>query len=158
MTIERRLRVLTGGADAMQTDTVVRVAFATSDMRQVNQHFGAAVGFVIYALDEERAQLVELAEFPPESMDGNESKLPAKIAALTGCSAVYCLAPADPIAPDTDRPGGRTPGPADPAILISRDGRTFPVSDSVAPSFEKRIAVAAPMPELAPVGLKETRP
>ena len=25
-------------------------------------------------------------------MDGNESKLPAKIAALTGCAAVYCLA------------------------------------------------------------------
>ena len=25
-------------------------------------------------------------------MDGNESKLPAKIAALAGCAAVYCLA------------------------------------------------------------------
>jgi nitrogen fixation protein NifX len=36
--------------------------------------------------------LVEVAEFPPESMDGNENKLPAKIASLTGCAAVYCLA------------------------------------------------------------------
>ena len=71
---------------------MLRVAFASADRVTVDQHFGAAVGFVIYALDEERAQLVELAEFPPESMDGNESKLPAKIAALSGCAAVYCLA------------------------------------------------------------------
>ena len=67
---------------------MLRVAFASADRVTVDQHFGAAVGFVIYALDDERAQLVELAEFPPESMDGNESKLPAKIAALSGCAAV----------------------------------------------------------------------
>lgn len=71
---------------------MLRVAFASADRVTVDQHFGAAVGFAIYALDGERAQLVELAEFPPESMDGNETKLPAKIAALAGCAAVYCLA------------------------------------------------------------------
>ena len=71
---------------------MLRVAFASADRVTVDPHFGAAVGFAIYALDGERAQLVELAGFPPESMDGNESKLPAKIAALSGCAAVYCLA------------------------------------------------------------------
>lgn len=71
---------------------MLKLAFATGDRVTVNQHFGAAVGFAIYALDGERWQLVELAEFPPESMDGNENKLPAKIAALAGCAAVYCLA------------------------------------------------------------------
>jgi len=71
---------------------MLRVAFASDDHANVNQHFGAAGGFAIFALDGERAQLVEVAEFPPETMDGNESKLPAKIAALTGCAAVYCLA------------------------------------------------------------------
>lgn len=71
---------------------MLRVAFASADRVTVDQHFGAAIGFAIYALDGERAQLVELAGFPPESMDGNESKLPAKIAALSGCAAVYCLA------------------------------------------------------------------
>ena len=71
---------------------VLRVAFASADRAMVDQHFGAAIGFAIYALDGERAQLVELAEFPPETMDGNENKLPAKIAALAGCAAVYCLA------------------------------------------------------------------
>jgi nitrogen fixation protein NifX len=71
---------------------MLKVAFASDDRTTVNQHFGAAEGFAIYALDGERAQLVQLAEFPPESMDGNENKLPAKIAALAGCAAVYCLA------------------------------------------------------------------
>jgi nitrogen fixation protein NifX len=71
---------------------MLKLAFASDDRVTVNQHFGAAVGFAIYALDGERWQLVELAEFPPESMDGNEGKLPAKIAALAGCAAVYCLA------------------------------------------------------------------
>lgn len=71
---------------------MLKLAFASNDRSTVNQHFGAAVGFAIYALDGERWQLVELAEFPQETMDGNETKLPARIAALTGCAAVYCLA------------------------------------------------------------------
>lgn len=70
----------------------LRVAFASGDRRAIDQHFGAAEGFVIYAVDGERAQLVQLAEFAVESMDGNENKLPAKIEALSGCAAVYCLA------------------------------------------------------------------
>ena len=71
---------------------MLRVAFASNDRSTVNQHFGAAEGFAIYALDGKRAQLVELSEFPTEPMDGNENRLPAKIATLAGCAAVYCLA------------------------------------------------------------------
>jgi nitrogen fixation protein NifX len=71
---------------------MLKVAFATDDRTRVNQHFGAALGFAIYALDGERAKLVQVAEFAEESMDGNENKLPAKIEALSGCAAVYCLA------------------------------------------------------------------
>ncbi len=71
---------------------MLKVAFASDDRATVNQHFGAALGFAIYALDEEQAQLVELVEFPAENMDGNENKLPARIQALAGCAAVYCLA------------------------------------------------------------------
>jgi nitrogen fixation protein NifX len=71
---------------------MLKVAFATDDRVRVNQHFGASLGFAIYALDGERAKLVSVAEFAEESMDGNENKLPAKIAALSGCAAVYCLA------------------------------------------------------------------
>lgn len=71
---------------------MLKVAFASDDRTLVNQHFGAALGFAIYAFDEEQAQLVELVEFPAADMDGNESKLPARIQALAGCAAVYCLA------------------------------------------------------------------
>jgi nitrogen fixation protein NifX len=71
---------------------MLKVAFATDDRVSVNQHFGASVGFAIFALDGERARLVSVAEFAEESMDGNENKLPAKIDALAGCAAVYCLA------------------------------------------------------------------
>jgi len=71
---------------------MLKVAFATDDRVLVNQHFGASLGFAIYALDGERSRLLELAEFCEESMDGNEGKLPAKIESLSGCAAVYCLA------------------------------------------------------------------
>ena len=71
---------------------MLKVAFATDDRVAVNQHFGAAVGFAIFALGGERAQLVQVAEFAAEAMDGNENKLAEKIAALSGCAAVYCLA------------------------------------------------------------------
>ena len=74
------------------TTAMFKIAFATSDRISVNQHFGATRGFAIYAIDGEHARLVEVAEFPVESMDGNEIKLSDKIASLAGCAAVYCLA------------------------------------------------------------------
>lgn len=71
---------------------MLKIAFASADRQCVDQHFGAATGFAIYAVDAERARLVEVAEFAEERMDGNENKLDARIAALKGCAAVYCLA------------------------------------------------------------------
>ena len=53
------------------TTAMLKVAFATSDRVTVDQHFGASVGFAIHAIDGVRARLVEVAEFPEESMDGN---------------------------------------------------------------------------------------
>ena len=71
---------------------MLKVAFASRDRLMVDQHFGAAMGFVIYAVSAGQAQLVAVLEFPPEGMDGNENKLAAKIEALEGCAAMYCLA------------------------------------------------------------------
>jgi nitrogen fixation protein NifX len=76
----------------------VRIAFATSDRKQVDQHFGAAEAFAIYELADEcgkpGARLVELAQFTDSdtAMDGHEGKLAHKIALLEGCAAVYCNA------------------------------------------------------------------
>jgi len=92
MTIERRLRVVSSGTQAMNTNTAVHVAFATADLRHVDQHFGAAESFAVYAVDPAKAILVEATQFGTPAMDGNEDKLAAKIAALTGCVAVYCQA------------------------------------------------------------------
>ncbi|MGW8310697.1 MAG: NifB/NifX family molybdenum-iron cluster-binding protein [Thiogranum sp.] len=72
--------------------TSVKVAFATTNLKQVNQHFGAAESFAVYAVDAERSELVEVMQFGKLSMDGNEDKLAAKIAALDGCIAVYTQA------------------------------------------------------------------
>ena len=86
----RQLALAWSATDAVPA--MLKVAFATSDRVTVDQHFGATVGFAIYALDDERARLVQVAEFPVESMDGNENKLADKIATLAECAAVYCLA------------------------------------------------------------------
>lgn len=71
---------------------MIRVAFASDDRVRVNQHFGAAEGFLIYDVGTDKASLVAVGEFPATAMDGNEDKLAAKIEFLTGCAAVFVLA------------------------------------------------------------------
>jgi len=71
---------------------VIKVAFASTDRTRVNQHFGAAEGFVIYEVTPDKATLVGVAEFAEEAMDGNEDKLGAKVDFLEGCAAVYVMA------------------------------------------------------------------
>ncbi len=73
-------------------ETALKIAFATTDMETVNQHFGSAKSFAIYAVDMDHAQLLEAAEFGELSQDGNEDKLSVKIELLNGCAAVYCQA------------------------------------------------------------------
>jgi nitrogen fixation protein NifX len=72
----------------------VKIAFASSDRKVVDQHFGAAEAFVIYELAEDDARLVEAVQFHDSdvAMDGHEGKLARKIALLDGCAAVYCNA------------------------------------------------------------------
>lgn len=70
----------------------VRIAFASTDRQTVNQHFGAAEAFAIFEVGPTGSRLVEVAEFLDTAQDGNENKLPGKIATLAGCAAVYCLA------------------------------------------------------------------
>lgn len=70
----------------------LKIAFASSDRRTVNQHFGAAEAFAIYELGESETRLVEVAEFIETAMDGHEGKLAAKVELLGDCAAVYCNA------------------------------------------------------------------
>jgi nitrogen fixation protein NifX len=71
---------------------MIRVAFASDDRLRVNQHFGAAEGFVVYEISAERTAMVALGEFSATAQDGNEDKLVAKIEFLTGCAAVFVMA------------------------------------------------------------------
>lgn len=71
---------------------MIKVAFASTDRKRVNQHFGAAEGFVVYEISPDKASLVGVAEFAEEAMDGNEDKLTAKVDFLAGCAAVYVMA------------------------------------------------------------------
>lgn len=79
----------------MSTDSsqaTLKVAFASRDRRHVDQHFGAAEAFVIYAVGMEQWALLEVVQFLDTLQDGNEGKLAAKIALLEDCAAVYCEA------------------------------------------------------------------
>src|SRR5512135_273670 len=87
--VVRHLRLVKPIEEANMT---VKIAFATSDRRAVNQHFGAAEAFAVYELGERESRLVEVAEFIETAMDGHEGKLAAKVELLGDCAAVYCNA------------------------------------------------------------------
>ena len=96
MSLERRLQILDSGTEEGFMETALKVAFASTDMKTVNQHFGAAAAFAIYAVDPEQAHLVEVVQFhdqrgAPEGGQ-NEDKLAGKIDALEGCVAAYSQA------------------------------------------------------------------
>lgn len=92
MTLQRHLRILDCATEDHFMDTAIKVAFASGDMKTVDQHFGAAESFALYAVDAEHNRLVEAVQFGKLKMDGNEDKLKAKINALDGCVAVYANA------------------------------------------------------------------
>lgn len=93
MVLQRRLRIMSGTSEtAADTDFMLRVAFATTDMKHVNQHFGAARSFAIYGVSPDDAALIEASQFGELQMDGNEDKLVVKIQMLEDCAAVYCNA------------------------------------------------------------------
>ncbi|MEO5365519.1 MAG: NifB/NifX family molybdenum-iron cluster-binding protein [Magnetococcus sp. WYHC-3] len=73
-------------------DEEQRIAFATSDMRRVNEHFGTARRFAIYRIDAHCARLERVVDFDPARQDGNEDKLGPRLAALAGCRAIHCRA------------------------------------------------------------------
>lgn len=72
--------------------TGLRVAFATSDMKHVNQHFGSAKSFALYQVSPDQSEFIEAAQFGKLDQDGNEAKLAVKFDLLKGCAAVYCQA------------------------------------------------------------------
>ena len=75
--------------DAISNNEELMIAFATSDGECVNQHFGSARGFHVYAVTADKSTLAATKEFAKEKKDGNEDKLKPKLAWLHGCDVVY---------------------------------------------------------------------
>ncbi len=92
MSLQRRLRILNGGTEDFWMESALKVAFASTDMNTVNQHFGSAGSIAIYGLDRDNTGLLEVAQFGYSAQDGNEDKLAARLQALEGCIAVYSQA------------------------------------------------------------------
>lgn len=88
----RRMRVVDQLPDEAAMTPCLKIAFATSDMQHVNQHFGSARSFAIYNVSPDSTELLEAAEFGDLAQDGNEDKLSTKIELLEGCAAIYCEA------------------------------------------------------------------
>ena len=81
-----------GEASGTKSTPVLCVAFATSDVANIDEHFGSATRFATYRVFVDHDELVNVTPFHQAEHDGNEGKLPAKIAALEGCAAVFCRA------------------------------------------------------------------
>ena len=93
MALKRRLKILDCDTEGKpMEETALKVAFASTDMKHVNQHFGSAESFVIYSVDPENSKMLEVAQFGELAQDGNEDKLVSKMSALDGCIAVYSQA------------------------------------------------------------------
>jgi nitrogen fixation protein NifX len=93
----RRLRIVRyttsrGERLVEKSSAVVRVAFTTTDLVHVDQHFGSARACAIHEVGADWSRLVEVVEFDEGRQDGNEAKLPARIDALRGVVAVFCQA------------------------------------------------------------------
>ncbi len=73
-------------------DKGFRVAFASTDLKKVDQHFGSAERFAVYEVQPDGISMVEVFEFGDLAQDGNENKLLEKFVALEGTLAIYCLA------------------------------------------------------------------
>ena len=92
MALNRHWWIVSGGTEAPTLASGFRVAFATSDRKRIDQHFGTARALAIYTITPEQATLVEFAQFSDLEADGHEDKLQAKLDLLRGCVAVYCQA------------------------------------------------------------------
>jgi nitrogen fixation protein NifX len=76
--------------DAPCPDEFVTVAFATSDEVHVNEHFGSAEHFLVYAVSSSDAKPISVKSFNREAQDGNEDKLKVKLSWLQGGDVVVC--------------------------------------------------------------------
>jgi predicted Fe-Mo cluster-binding NifX family protein len=69
----------------------MKVAFASSDYRHVDQHFGATPRLVVYGVKADRVTLIRVVDFSVENGHQTE-KIARRIHALEDCVTLFCVA------------------------------------------------------------------
>jgi nitrogen fixation protein NifX len=90
--ITRRLTLVDCTLEDNNMEKALKLAFATSDQKHINQHFGSCQSLAIYLLTRSELRFHEVIAFEQADQDGNEDKLAVRIKTLEGCAAVYCQA------------------------------------------------------------------
>lgn len=92
MSLRRFMRVVASESMPATETPVVHAAFATTDMKHVDQHFGTAKCYAVYQVTPREANLLCAAQFRQADSEGGEGKLTSRIALLQGCTLIYCEA------------------------------------------------------------------
>jgi Uncharacterized conserved protein len=83
--LQRHLKVSEEQAPAL------RIAFASSDLKTVNQHFGSCESLVVYGVEPGRHELLQVAHF--SVVEGHDqNKLQSRIEVISECFALFCVA------------------------------------------------------------------
>lgn len=105
MSAVRRLSLVADPTDTPASPAgAIRVALATRDMKTLDAHFGSAPKFAVYDVSATGWSFVEalaFAENSDESGGGHadgDDRITPKVAALTGCHLLFCLAIGGPSA------------------------------------------------------------
>ncbi len=67
----------------------MKVAFATTDGKNVNDHFGWAKQFAVYDVNKDGSSFVEIVETPEDKYE-EDDKINYKIDSIKGCAIMYC--------------------------------------------------------------------
>lgn len=81
----------------------LRVAVATQDVKAVNAHFGSAKKFAVYEVTPTASRFIEAVGFDETSDESGThnaevDKIGPKVAAISGCNLLFCLAIGGPAA------------------------------------------------------------
>lgn len=107
MTAVRRLSLVTDETSSPPPERprgALRIAIATQDLKGLNAHFGSAKLFAVYDVTPERWVFVEAVSFEGVSDESGRHKsegddrITPKVAALSGCHLLFCLAIGGPSA------------------------------------------------------------
>jgi nitrogen fixation protein NifX len=99
MSLEREMKVVSEdplasptAATTVDETPTLRLAVATSDLRNVDEHFGTTPRLAMFEVTARASRLAGVCEFTEAARDGKEDKLAAKIDRLTGQHAVLSTA------------------------------------------------------------------